>query len=83
MKIQCHVFVAISLDGYIAREDGQIDWLEQYNATLPKGEDFGYAHFYQTMDCIVLGRKSFEKVLKRFSRGFKEVLKIRIWFKGF
>jgi dihydrofolate reductase len=63
MKIQCHVFIAISLDGYIAREDGQIDWLEQYNATLPKGEDCGYASFYDSMDCIVLGRKSFEKVL--------------------
>jgi len=61
--IQCHVFVAISLDGYIAREDGQIDWLEQYNALLPKGEDCGYASFYESMDCVVLGRKSFEKVL--------------------
>ena len=63
MKTQCHVFVAMSLDGYIAREDGQIDWLEQYNAILPRGEDCGYARFYETMDCVVLGRKSFEKVL--------------------
>ena len=60
---RCSVFIAVSLDGYIAREDGGLDWLEAANATVPRGEDCGYALFMQSVDTIVMGRKSYEKVL--------------------
>ena len=53
------VFIATSLDGYIAREDGRIDWLEAWSGD----GDCGYADFIASVDTLVLGRKSFETVL--------------------
>ena len=55
-----HVFIATSLDGYIARPDGDIGWLLQRDAA---GEDHGYADFIADKDTIVMGRGSYEKVL--------------------
>ncbi|MBW4529921.1 MAG: dihydrofolate reductase family protein [Aphanothece saxicola GSE-SYN-MK-01-06B] len=63
MSTKCSVFIATSLDGCIARSDGSIDWLERANASVPAGEDCGYADFMQTVDAIVMGRATFEKVL--------------------
>lgn len=62
-KIKASVFIATSLDGYIARFDGGIDWLENANAQAPAGEDFGYNHFFESVDTLVMGRNTFEKVL--------------------
>jgi dihydrofolate reductase/adenylate kinase family enzyme len=60
---RCSVFIATSLDGCIARSNGSIDWLEHANATVPAGEDCGYADFLRTVDAIVMGRATFDKVL--------------------
>ncbi|MDF0602305.1 dihydrofolate reductase family protein [Psychromarinibacter sp. C21-152] len=57
-----HVFIAVSLDGYIARPDGGIDWLDA-GPPAPEDEDFGYAAFVARMDGLVMGRESFETVL--------------------
>jgi dihydrofolate reductase len=54
-----HVFIATSLDGYIARPDGDIDWLLQRD---DPAEDHGYAAFIADIDVIVMGRGSYEKV---------------------
>ena len=54
-----HVFIATSLDGYIARLDGDIGWLLQRDAA---DEDHGYTGFIADKDMIVMGRGSFEKV---------------------
>jgi len=56
------VFIAASLDGFIARLNGDIDWLINAGDTNDP-EDYGYGKFIATVDCIVLGRRSFEKVL--------------------
>jgi dihydrofolate reductase len=56
------VFIATSLDGYIAREDGSIDWLIAANASVPPGEDCGYAAFMSGVDALVMGRNTFELV---------------------
>ena len=55
-----HVFIATSLDGFIAREDGDIDWLLQRD---DPAEDHGYAAFIADKDMIVMGRGSYEKAL--------------------
>jgi dihydrofolate reductase len=57
----CHVFIATSLDGFIAREDGAIDWLLARDAS---GEEHGYAQFIAGIDAIVMGRGSYEKALE-------------------
>ena len=53
------VYVAASIDGFIARPDGDVDWLP----SPPEGEDFGWAEFIANIDAIVMGRATFEKVL--------------------
>jgi len=53
------VFIATSLDGFIAREDGAIDWLP---VPEPGGEDYGYATFFDAVDALVMGRNTFELV---------------------
>ena len=59
-----HVFIATSLDGFIARPDGRLDWLLSRDNP---DEDHGYDAFIAGMDCIVMGRGSFEAV-----RGFPD-----------
>jgi dihydrofolate reductase len=57
---RCSVFIATSLDGYIAREDGGIDWLDRVQ--LP-GEDYGFAAFFDTIDALVMGRGTYDTVI--------------------
>ena len=63
MVLKVSVFIAMSLDGYIARPNGDIDWLDAANAMVPDSEDFGYDALMQTVDMLVMGRNSYEKVL--------------------
>lgn len=62
MPVKCSVFIATSLDGFIARTDGDISWLTNPAYTI-ESEDFGIAEFYSLVDTLVLGRKSFETAL--------------------
>jgi dihydrofolate reductase len=64
--IQFVSFIATSLDGYIARPENHlhpIDWLDQANTSVPEGEDCGFSQFIQTIDALVMGRKTFELLL--------------------
>lgn len=54
------VFIGTSLDGFIARENGDIDWLEQYANNEAVN---AYHEFISRVDAIVIGRGTFEKVL--------------------
>ncbi len=63
MTARSSVFIATSLDGFISRVDGSIDWLEQANSVVPEGEDCGYQAFMSTVDALVMGRNTFEQVL--------------------
>ncbi|MBB3206726.1 dihydrofolate reductase [Rhodopirellula rubra] len=63
MTAICSVFIATSFDGYIARKDGSLDWLDEANATVPAGEDCGYDAFMASVDVLVMGRNTYEKVL--------------------
>ncbi|MCA9886246.1 MAG: dihydrofolate reductase [Anaerolineae bacterium] len=62
-QLRISVFIATSLDGYIARPDGDIDWLHNVEQ-VPEGDDAGYGTFISTIDVLVMGRGSFEKVLE-------------------
>ena len=55
------VFIATSLDGFIARENGGIDWLPGVGEAGT--EDYGYHEFIDSVDAIVMGRNSYEMVL--------------------
>lgn len=63
MLAKCSVFIATSLDGFISREDGSIDWLMKANSLAQPGEDCGYKSFISSVDGLVMGRNSYEKVL--------------------
>jgi dihydrofolate reductase len=54
-----HVFIAASLDGYIARKDGDIGWLTPNGA---EAEEHGFADFYAGVDGTIMGRGTYEKV---------------------
>jgi len=51
------VYIATSLDGFIARSDGGIDWLERVQVA---GEDYGYAAFMSSVDTLVIGRNTYD-----------------------
>ena len=53
-------YVASSLDGYIAKEDNDVSWLEELNISM---QDTGYNEFYSTVDALVMGRKTYEMVV--------------------
>lgn len=55
------VYIATSLDGYIATKDGGIDWL--HDIPNPDQSDFGFAEFMNSIDALIMGRNTFEKVL--------------------
>lgn len=55
-----HVYIATSLDGFIARRDHRIDWLMKQGI---EGEDHGYEAFMDSVDGLVMGRGSFLNVL--------------------
>src|SRR6266566_2967718 len=51
------VYVAVSADGFIARRDGSVDWLDR--PRRPK-ENYGMDAFYRSIDTCVLGRKTYD-----------------------
>jgi len=50
------VYIASSLDGYIAREDGSIDW-------LPESSESSYDSFYKSVDTVIMGKTTYDQVL--------------------
>jgi dihydrofolate reductase len=55
------VYIAASIDGYIATKSGGLDWLHEL--PNPDNDDYGYAEFMNNIDALVMGRNTFEKVL--------------------
>lgn len=56
--MRASVFIATSVDGFIARPDGELDWLPHGG-----GEEHGYEAFMASVDALIIGRKTFETVL--------------------
>ena len=59
------LYIASSLDGYIARNDGSIDWLGGEGNDLDS--DYGYSEFYENIDTVIMGRKTYEQVVNELS----------------
>ncbi|MFC3059923.1 dihydrofolate reductase family protein [Paenirhodobacter populi] len=57
--VTSHVFIATSLDGFIAREDGDIGWLLERD---DPAEDHGYDAFIDDKDVVVMGRGTYESM---------------------
>lgn len=55
------LYIAASLDGFIARENGSIDWLTVYDNNSET--DYGYSEFYASIGTVLMGRKTYEQVL--------------------
>ena len=65
MKVS--VYIATSLDGFIARPDGSLDWLPgaESDPEPAEGDEAAandWAEFWSSVDCLIQGRKTFEKV---------------------
>jgi dihydrofolate reductase len=54
------VFIAVTLDGFIARRDGGIDWLSLVERA---GEDYGYREFIDSVDSVIIGRSTYNLAL--------------------
>lgn len=63
MTIKCSVYIAASVDGFIATLDGGIEWLEKPEYSSAPMEGLSYDEFISTVDALVMGRNTFEKVL--------------------
>ena len=63
MSMKVSVYIATSLDGFIARNDGALDWLNEANGVVPDGEDCGFHAFMDSVDALIMGRKTYEQVL--------------------
>jgi dihydrofolate reductase len=59
------VYIATSADGYIARRDGNVDWLNRPR----KFGDYGMAEFHKTIDTIIWGRRTMDEAITRFGSG--------------
>jgi len=55
------LFIAMSVDGYIAKPNDDLSFLKLVEK---EGEDYGYAEFTDSIDTLIVGRKTYEYVLK-------------------
>jgi dihydrofolate reductase len=61
MQRKLILYIACSLDGYIAAPGDDLSFLE---AVAQDGEDYGYSAFVETVDTIIMGRKTYDWILK-------------------
>lgn len=59
------LYIAASLDGYIARSNGAVDWLSG-NGDNPNADN-GYNDFYNTIDTVIMGRTTYEQLINELS----------------
>ncbi|MFM1999374.1 MAG: dihydrofolate reductase family protein [Bacteroidota bacterium] len=57
---QVILYISMSLDGYIAGKDDSLDFLAMVDQ---EGEDYGYNDFVKSIDAVIIGRKTYEKVI--------------------
>ena len=55
------LYIATSLDGYIAGADDDMSWLDAF---AESGTDYGYDEFYQSVDALVMGRRTYDWIVE-------------------
>lgn len=63
--MECSVFIATSVDGYIAESHGGLDWLHtagNAQADMSDNPDMGFSAFMDSVDCMIIGRKTMEAI---------------------
>lgn len=55
------LYIAASLDGYIARSDGELDWLLKY--PMPTGTEYGYKDLMDSIDVVIMGGRTYREML--------------------
>lgn len=55
------LYIAASIDGYIAGPNGEIDWL--HSIDNPNNLDFGYTKFYKSIDTTIIGNSTYKQIL--------------------
>jgi dihydrofolate reductase len=58
MSTEVIAYVAVSLDGYLAGDDGAVDFLEQFGS-----DEYGFHEFYDGIDAVVMGSATYEQIL--------------------
>jgi dihydrofolate reductase len=58
--MQCSVYIATSLDGFIARTGGGLDWLSMVERP---NEDYGYKRFFDAVDTMIVGKNTYDAVV--------------------
>lgn len=57
------LYIAASVDGFIADEDGGVEWLEEFSRkTEADGDAEGYDEFFSGIDCLVMGARTYEQI---------------------
>ncbi|RKF20323.1 dihydrofolate reductase [Alginatibacterium sediminis] len=63
--MKCSVYIAASLDGFIAKTDGSVDWLHttgKPEADLGEHADMGFGDYMASIDCMIMGRKCMQSI---------------------
>ena len=66
MKRDIVLYIGVSLDGYIARENGDVDWLGGHGEGTEA--DNGYDEFYETIDTVVMGKTTYNQIINELSK---------------
>lgn len=62
------LYIASSLDGYIARVNGAVDWLNESEGS--PGVESSYDAFYSTVDTVIMGRNTYNQITRELSLGY-------------